>query len=137
MLFLKVYITALLAFLSIDLLWLGVLASNLYKEQIGFLMTDDVRWGAALLFYALYVFGLVFFVVFPAFKEQNLSHALVYGALFGLICYATYDLTNLATLKNWPLKLTVYDLMWGTFLSASTATVTYLISSYWKSFFTA
>lgn len=135
MLFLKLYLTAFFIFFLIDLLWLGVLAKNLYREQIGFLMADEVRWGAALSFYALYIIGLVLFAILPAIREENWTLALLYGGLFGLICYATYDLTNLATLKNWPVKLTFYDLLWGSFISGTTALITYLIGTNWKSFF--
>lgn len=98
-------------------------------------MTDQIRWGAAALFYCLYLFGLVFFAILPAVKQNNWNIALLNGALFGLICYATYDLTNLATLKGWPVKIVVYDMIWGTFISATTAWITYWIGTYWKTSF--
>lgn len=135
MLFIKLYLTAFLSFMMIDLLWLGVIASHFYREQIGFLMTDDIRWGAAILFYALYILGLVIFVIHPAIEKASWSHALIYGALFGLVCYATYDLTNLATLKNWPIKLSIVDLAWGTFVTGATAMITTLIGNHWQRFF--
>jgi uncharacterized membrane protein len=109
-----------------------VIAKNLYKEQIGHLMTDQIRWGAALLFYCLYLGGLVFFAIFPAYKQNDWPMALLNGALFGLICYATYDLTNLATLRGWPIKIVIYDLLWGTFISAATSLITFWIGTYWK-----
>jgi uncharacterized membrane protein len=133
--FIKLYLVALVIFFAIDLLWLGVISKNLYKSQIGHLMTDQIRWGAAALFYSLYLFGLLFFAIIPSLKENNWNVALFNGALFGLICYATYDLTNLATLKGWPLKIVIYDMIWGTFISAATASITYKIGIYWKSFF--
>ncbi len=129
----KLYLIALPIFFAIDLLWLGIIAKNLYKEQIGHLLAEEVRWGAALLFYCLYLFGLVFFAISPAVKAGSWSHALLYGALFGLMCYATYDLTNLATLTRWPVKLVIYDLMWGTFISGITAFVTFWIGKTWGS----
>ena len=133
--FIKLYLVSLFVFFAIDLLWLGVIAKNLYKEQIGFLMTDQIRWGAAILFYCLYLFGLVFFAILPAFKENEWNMALLNGAVFGLICYATYDLTNLATLKGWPVKIVLYDLVWGTFISGVTALITYWIGTYWENSF--
>lgn len=136
MTFFKLYLVALLLFFAIDLVWLGVIAKSLYKEQIGFLMTDEIRWGAALLFYCLYLIGLVFFAIMPAFKQNDWSAALLNGALFGLICYATYDLTNLATLKGWPIKIVIYDLLWGTFISAATSWICFGIATRWKSSFT-
>jgi len=133
--FIKFYLVAFFVFFAIDLVWLGVIAKNLYREQIGFLMTDQIRWGAALLFYCLYLVGLVFFAILPAFKQNDWSIALFNAALFGLICYATYDLTNLATLKGWPIKIVVYDLLWGTFISAITSLITYWIGIHWKNLF--
>ena len=133
--FIKLYLVSLFVFFAIDLLWLGIIAKNLYAQQIGFLMTDKIRWGAALIFYALYLFGLVFFAIMPAFEQGNWSVALANGALFGLICYATYDLTNLATLKGWPVKIVIYDLIWGTFISAVVSLITFWIGTFWKRFF--
>ncbi len=133
--FIKFYLLSFFVFFAIDLLWLGVIAKNLYREQIGFLMADEIRWGAALLFYCLYLVGLVFFAIIPAFKQSDWSVALINGALFGLICYATYDLTNLATLKGWPVKIVIYDLIWGTFISASVSWISFSIGTHWKSSF--
>ncbi len=129
MLFIKYYFIAFIVFFLIDLLWLGVIAKELYSEQIGFLMTDQIRWGAAILFYAIYIAGLVVFVILPATRSASWEYAVLYGAAFGLVCYSSYDLTNLATLKNWPLQITLYDILWGTFISATTATSTYFIGT--------
>ena len=133
--FIKLYLVALFVFFAIDLLWLGVIAKNLYREQIGFLMADEIRWGAAFIFYGLYLFGLVFFAIMPAFKQGMWNTALLNGALFGLICYATYDLTNLATLKGWPVKIVIYDLIWGTFISGIVCLITFWVGTFWKRFF--
>ncbi len=135
MAFLKLYIMSLLIFFSIDLLWLGVIAKDLYRREIGFIMSDEIRWIPALLFYALYIVGLVFFCVSPALKDGRWMLALLYGGLFGLISYATYDLTNLATLKGWPVKLVVYDLIWGTCISGLTCLISFLIAQHWKHYF--
>ena len=130
--FIKIYLVSLVAFLAIDFLWLGVFAKNLYKEQIGHLMTSDIRWGAALLFYCLYIVGLLVFAILPALKENTWIYALGYGSLFGFICYATYDFTNLATLKDWPVKIVVCDLIWGAFISGAVSSIGYWVGSNWK-----
>src|SRR6056297_581526 len=127
--FYKLYAIALPVFLAIDLVWLGLVAKNFYKKQIGFLMKNDVNWIAAIIFYLLFIIGLVLFVIMPAMKKSSWMHALLFGARFGLITYATYDLTNLATLKNWPVMVTVVDLVWGAVLAASVSIVTYFIAS--------
>jgi uncharacterized membrane protein len=127
--FIKLYAIALPVFFAMDMVWLGLVAKNFYRNQIGFLMTPNVNWVAAVLFYLLFVVGLVVFVITPAVEKNSWIHALLFGALFGLICYATYDLTNLATTKNWPLLVTVVDLAWGAALAASVCTITYFITS--------
>lgn len=126
--FLKLYCIALPIFFGLDMLWLGVAAKNFYTKQIGFLMTPKVNWVAGILFYFLFLAGLVVFVIAPAVEKGSWVRALLLGALFGLITYATYDLTNLATLKDWPLALTVVDLIWGTILASSVSVETYLIA---------
>jgi uncharacterized membrane protein len=125
--FIKLYLVALSVFFAIDMAWLGFLAKNFYSKQIGFLMKNKVDWIPAFLFYFLFVAGLVVFVILPALEKKLWLHALLYGALFGLITYATYDLTNLATIKNWPLTVTVVDLVWGAFLSSGVSVITYFI----------
>ncbi len=125
----KLYLIAFLVFIVIDLVWLGLLAKKFYADQIGFLMKKKVNWTAAILFYLLFVGGMVFFVISPAMEAGSWEKALLSGALFGLITYATYDLTNLATLKDWPVLLTVVDLVWGTLLAASVSLITFLIAT--------
>ena len=126
--FLKLYAIALPVFFVIDMVWLGLVAKNFYRDQIGFLMKSDILWTPAIVFYLLFVVGLVAFVIAPAIEKNSWVHALLFGALFGLITYATYDLSNLATLKDWPLLVTVVDLAWGTTLAASVSTVTYFLA---------
>jgi uncharacterized membrane protein len=127
--FFKLYLIALPVFFLIDMVWLGLIAKSFYANQIGFLLSDKVNWAAAIIFYLLFIVGLIVFVVTPAMQAQSWMHALLFGALFGLITYATYDLTNLATTKDWPLLVTIVDLMWGAFLAASVSTITYLIAT--------
>ncbi|MBK6794795.1 MAG: DUF2177 family protein [Anaerolineales bacterium] len=120
---LKLYLITFFTFLVIDSLWLGLVAPAFYRSQIGFIMADQPNFLAAGLFYILFILGLVFFVVEPGVREQTLTQAVLRGALFGLVTYATYDLTNLATLAGWPVLLTVVDLAWGTVLSSTVTLV--------------
>ncbi|MBL8063171.1 MAG: DUF2177 family protein [Anaerolineales bacterium] len=120
---LKLYFITLIAFLGIDSFWLGLVAPSFYSSQIGYIMADQPNFLAAGLFYLLFIFGMVVFIVEPGVKEQTLMQAVMRGALFGLVTYATNDLTNLATLAGWPVLVTVVDLLWGTFLSAAVTLV--------------
>lgn len=125
--FIELFVIAFIMFLVIDLIWLALIAKKLYAKLIGKLLKPDVNWTAAILFYLLFISALVIFVLLPGVDKQSLSYVMLYGSLFGFITYATYDLTNLATLKDWPLKITLIDLSWGTFLGFSISTLTYLI----------
>lgn len=125
--FLKIYSIALVLFLVIDAVWLGVISKNLYSKYMGSLMKQDINWYAAGLFYLLFIAGLTVFVIIPALQQNSFNHALVYGALFGLIAYATYDLTNITTLKNWSVLITCIDLVWGAFICSIVSVATYLI----------
>lgn len=125
--FLKLFGVGFVVFFIIDIIWLALIARKLYQDQIGFLLKTDVNWVAAILFYVLFIVGLVVFVIMPSVDGLSLSKAMLLGAFFGLVTYATYDLTNLATMKDWPLSITIIDLAWGTFLGFSTSTLTYLI----------
>ena len=111
--YLKLYFATLAVFFAVDMLWLGLIARTFYKKQLGFLMTPNVNWYAALIFYGLFILGILVFVILPGLKENSLPVTLIKAALFGLITYATYDLTNLATIKDWPLVITIVDLIWG------------------------
>lgn len=124
--FIKIYIIAFVVFLVIDLIWLAFISRKLYQNLIGDLLKSKVNWSAAIIFYLLFITGLVVFVISPGIELKSLSKVMFLGSLFGLITYATYDLTNLATMKNWPLSITIIDLTWGTFLGFSTSTLTYL-----------
>jgi uncharacterized membrane protein len=127
--FIKLFLIALPVFFVIDMVWLVLVAKKFYQDQIGFLMKPDINWLAAIIFYLLFIAGLVVFVISPAVLKHSWVHALLFGALFGLITYATYDLTNLATLKDWPLLVTVVDLIWGTVLASSISLITYFIAN--------
>ena len=126
--FLNLYGVAVAAFFAIDLLWLGVVARPFYLTHLGHLMRANVNWVAAITFYLVFVIGIVLLVVSPAVERHSLTHALVFGALFGLVTYAAYDLTNLATLEGFPLQVAIVDLVWGTVLCSTVSVVTYLAS---------
>jgi len=115
------YFATLVFFLVIDMIWLGGIAKKIYGRALGSLMTRNVRWGAAGVFYVLYILGIVIFAIRPAIAAESLMMGLTLGALYGFFCYMTYDLTNLATLKGWPEKLIWIDIPWGTVLSGSAA----------------
>ncbi len=117
--YLKLYLVTLVAFFAIDMVWLGLVARSFYRRHLGFLLAPNPNWLAAIIFYLLFILGILLFVVLPGLKGNSLRTTLLYAALFGLITYATYDLTNLATVKNWPVLVTVVDLIWGTVLSVA------------------
>jgi uncharacterized membrane protein len=119
--FLRPFAAALATLFLLDLLWLGLVARDFYRSQLGHLLRADVAWAPALLFYLLFVAALVVFVVQPAVERQSLGRALWTGAFFGLTAYATYDLTSLALIRDFPLGVALVDLAWGTALSAAAA----------------
>ena len=127
--YIALYVLTVPVFFAIDMTWLGLVAKNFYSSQLGALL-GPIQWPAALVFYFLYIVGILVFVVVPALERGSLQYALVYGALFGFFAYATYDLTNLATLKNWPLAITLADMAWGVVLTSSVSTVSYLIGKF-------
>lgn len=115
--YILLYLVTLAAFFVIDMIWLGLIAKGFYRKQLGFIMAEKINWAAAILFYLLFITGLVFFVVNPALRQDSALYAFLTGAFFGMICYATYDLSNLATLKNWPPIVTLVDIVWGSSLA--------------------
>ena len=121
--YIKLYFITLAAFLAIDAVWLALVARTFYRRYLDWLMATHPNWLAALAFYLLFVVGVLVFVVVPGVEDGSLRTTLLLGALFGLIAYGTYDLTNLATVKNWPLTITVVDMVWGTALSVAVSCV--------------
>ena len=124
----KLYFITLVVFFLVDILWLTVISRKLYAKYLGYIMTDNVNWVAALVFYAMFIAGLVFFVINPALGKDSLRYAILAGGFFGLVTYGTYDLTNLATLRDWPVLITVVDLIWGTFVTATTSGITFYVA---------
>ncbi len=126
--FLKNYLIALVVFTLIDLVWLVKISRKLYQDKLGHLMADKVNLPAAAIFYLLFIAAMVFFVITPALEKNSVLYALGIGAFFGLVTYGTYDLTNLATLRDWPVSITVIDLIWGSFVTGSACALTTWIS---------
>jgi len=127
--YVKIYSAMAVAFLALDSLWLGVVSKSFYNKHIGGLMADKPNFVAAGIFYVIFLFGLLMLVVIPAGKAHSLAQALWSGALFGLVCYATYDLTNQAVLKDWSTIITIVDILWGVFLTTIVALVGYWVAT--------
>jgi uncharacterized membrane protein len=125
--YIKLYFATLLVFFAVDMVWLGVISRTFYKKHLGFLMAPDINWYAALIFYFLFILGILVFVVLPGIKENALPLMLVKAAFFGLVTYAIYDLTNLATVKDWPLVITIVDLIWGMVLTTTVSAAGFFI----------
>jgi uncharacterized membrane protein len=112
--------------IALDLLWLGVIAKGFYGRELAALLRPEVRWGPALLFYFIYVVAIVVFAVLPAIEKQSLTRAIALGAFFGFAAYAAYDLTSLALIRDFPMKVAVVDMLWGAVITATAATAGYL-----------
>ncbi|MBP9817917.1 DUF2177 family protein [Candidatus Shapirobacteria bacterium] len=123
----KLYFLTLTVFLGIDAIWLTVVAKKFYAQHLAYVMAKSPNLVAALIFYLLFVVGMVVLILVPAIEKKSLMQAILTGALFGLVSYATYDLTNLATIYDWPILVTVVDMIWGTVLSATVAGVSFWI----------
>jgi len=123
----KLYLLTVPIFFAIDLIWLGVIAKDLYQKNLAHLLSPEVNWPAAFLFYLVYIAGILVFAVKPGLAEGSLHRAALWGALFGFFTYATYDLTNLATLRDWPLKVVVVDIAWGSLLCTVVASGSFLL----------
>ena len=119
------YFIALVSFFAIDMVWLGVISKNFYKQKLGFILSPDPNWAAAIIFYLVYIAGIIFFAINPGLKEANWQTALINGAVLGALCYATYDLTNMATIAKWPIEIVIIDILWGMFLTGSVSVITY------------
>ena len=119
------YLLTTLVFFAIDMVWLGFVAKNIYQKYLGALLSETVNWAAAIIFYLIFIVGIFIFVISPAVEKQSVVRAIVLGAIFGFISYATYDLTNFATLKGFPLNIVFIDLAWGATLTAMVSVAGY------------
>lgn len=124
-----IYTSFLVTLIAIDLVWLLGIAKNLYRDQMGDIMASEPKLIAGLAFYLLYALGVCIFVIVPALSKQSWIYALQYGALFGLFCYMTYDLTNLAVIRNFPTQLALIDIAWGSFVTAVCSGIAYWVGN--------
>lgn len=124
-----IYLSFLITLIAIDLVWLLGVAKNLYRNEMGDLMASEPKLLAGLTFYLIYALGVCIFVIVPALSKQSWLYALQYGALFGLFCYMTYDLTNLAVVRNFPTQLAFIDIAWGSFVTALCASFAYWVGN--------
>ena len=127
--FLKLYAISVPVFFLIDFLWLGIIAKPFYDRHLGYLLRGQVIWIAAILFYLFFLLGLVVFVIAPAVETGSLSKAVLLGLFFGFITYQTYELTNYALVRDWPLVVVVVDILWGMVLSALVSAITFLLAT--------
>ena len=128
MVYAKAYAFTLIVFFGLDLLWLGVVARNFYASQLGSLMRENINFVAAGGFYLAYVAGIVFFAIAPALAEGSWQKSALNGALLGLIAYGTYDMTNVATLRNWPITMSMVDLAWGGLITGVSAVLGFALT---------
>ena len=128
--YLKLYLLTIPIFFVIDLIWLGVVAKSFYQKNLKYILSPNVNWTAAIIFYLIYIAGILIFAVLPAVAKDSLRHAAVWGALFGFFTYATYDLTNLALLKDWPIVIVIVDILWGVVLCSAVATLSFFVAKW-------
>jgi uncharacterized membrane protein len=126
----KLYGFTIPIFFIFDIIWLGIVARGFYRRNLGFILSPKVNWAAAVVFYLIYIAGILIFAVRPAVNQNSWHQAVGLGALFGFFTYATYDLTNLATLKNWPLVIVVVDILWGICLCALVALLSFVTAQW-------
>ncbi len=125
---LYIYLLTIPVFFALDMLWLGVVAKDFYRRELGFLMRAETKWAAAVIFYLLFIVGLLMFAVLPAIEKGDLQRAFFLGAAFGFFCYATFDLTCYAVIRDFPLKIVIADLIWGTLLSGTVAAASFFLA---------
>jgi len=121
------YLLTTIVFFAVDMTWLGLIAKDLYKKYLGNFLSDKVNWPAAIIFYLIFIIGIFYFALFPAIEKISFIKSIISGALFGVFTYATYDLTNLATLKDWPLPIVFIDIIWGAVLTGIVSTAGFYI----------
>lgn len=122
-LYLKIYGAALTAFLLIDMVWIGLFANSFYRNRLGHLLAEDPNLAAGTIFYFLFIAGLIYFAVRPGLEHNKKSHCIFNAVLYGLVTYGTYDLANLALVKDWPIAVTIVDMIWGVAVSVTVAAI--------------
>jgi uncharacterized membrane protein len=125
----KLYFSSAIVFFALDMIWIGLVARGFYRSHIGSLLRPNVNWPGAIIFYLIFIAGIEYFAIVPSVVKGSVVHAAISGALFGFVTYATYDLTNYATMKDFPLKVALVDMAWGTFLSCMVTVAGYFIAT--------
>ncbi len=128
--YIVIYLISVVIFFAVDILWLGFIAKRFYRSNLDGIISPSFNWAAAITFYLIYIAGILIFAVIPSLRDGNLQSALLWGALYGFFTYATYDLTNKATIKEWPLKIVIVDICWGTVLCTVVATLSHLAGAW-------
>ena len=128
--YLKLYALTVPVFFIIDLIWLGIVAKGFYQNNLRYILRPDVNWAAAIIFYLIYIVGIIIFAVLPGIARNSWPHTALWGALYGFFTYATYELTNLALLKDWPLNIVIVDILWGVVLCTAVATLSFYIAKW-------
>jgi uncharacterized membrane protein len=128
--FLKLYLLTIPIFFLLDLIWLGYIAKGFYRQNLAFILSPEVNWPAAIVFYLIYIVGILFFAVAPAIERSSITRALIWGVSYGFFTYATYDLTNMALIKDWPLKIVVVDILWGMVLCGVVAMLSFVVAKW-------
>ena len=130
MLYIKLFLSTIVTFLILDAIWLGFVAKDFYAKQLSLYLTDDVIWSSALIFYIIFNIGLLILVILPSIEKNSYATLIIYALTYGLVTFATYDLTNLATVKEWPLIVSVVDMAWGMFVAFSSASVAFFANKH-------
>ena len=130
MLYVKLFSVSLFTFLILDAIWLGLIARNFYAKYLAAYLTDNVIWLSAIIFYLIFNIGLLIFVILPSIEKNSYTTLILYSLLYGLVTYATYDLTNYATIKDWPFAVTIVDIIWGMFVALASSSAAFLFHKY-------
>ena len=130
MLYVKLFSVSLFTFLILDAIWLGLIARNFYAKYLAVYLTDNVIWLSAIIFYLIFNIGLLIFVILPSIEKNSYTTLILYSLLYGLVTYATYDLTNYATIKDWPFAVTIVDIIWGMFVAFASSSAAFLFHKY-------
>lgn len=127
---LKLFLASFITFLFLDAIWLGLIARGFYSKHLSLYLTDNVIWSSALIFYVIFNIGLLIFVILPSIDKNSYTTLVVYSLLYGLVTFATYDLTNHATIKDWPLIVSIVDMSYGMFVALVSSSAAFYANKY-------
>ena len=130
MIYIKLFLASFVTFLLLDAIWLGLIARTFYAKNLALYLTDNVIWPSALIFYVIFNIGLLVFVILPSIEKNSYTTLVIYSLLYGLVTFATYDLTNLATIKDWPLIVSIVDMSYGMFVALASSSAAFYVNKY-------